>query len=104
MAKVDIQLDKLIEIWSIKFNGIYYEVHVDATRDREIEQTFAEKGEVTDEIKTELQTIVSRNTNPLESTVVTIGTINGGYNFNIIADKVSLKGTTRSYTKENRKI
>ena len=51
-----------------------------------------------------LQTIVSRNTNPLESTVVTIGTINGGYNFNIIADKVSLKGTTRSYTKENRKL
>ena len=51
-----------------------------------------------------LQTIVSRNTNPLESTVVTIGTINGGYNFNIIADKVSLKGTTRSYTKENKKL
>ena len=49
-----------------------------------------------------LQTIVSRNTNPLESTVLTIGMINGGYNFNIIADKVSLRGTTRSYTKENR--
>ena len=67
MAKVDIQLDKLIEIWSIKFNGIYYEVHVDATRDREIEQTFAEVGEVTDEIKTELQTIVSRIDNTIKS-------------------------------------
>ena len=32
-----------------------------------------------------LQTIVSRNTNPIESTVVTVGKINGGYNFNIIA-------------------
>lgn len=51
-----------------------------------------------------LQTIVSRNTNPLESTVVTIGMINGGYNFNIIADKVSLKGTSRSYTKKNRNL
>ena len=56
----DIQLDKLIEIWSIKFNGTYYEVHVDATEEREIEQIFAEVGDVTDEIKTELQTIVSK--------------------------------------------
>ena len=51
-----------------------------------------------------LQTIVSRNTNPLESTVVTVGQINGGYNFNIIADKLTLKGTTRAYTEENRKM
>ena len=49
-----------------------------------------------------LQTIISRNTNPIESTVVTVGQINGGYNFNIIADTVSLKGTTRAYTEENR--
>ena len=51
-----------------------------------------------------LQTIVSRNTNPLESTVVTIGKINGGYNFNIIADNVVLKGTARAYTEENRRL
>jgi len=51
-----------------------------------------------------LQTIVSRNSNPLESTVVTIGKINGGYNFNIIADKITLKGTTRSYTEKNRAL
>jgi amidohydrolase len=50
------------------------------------------------------QTIVSRNTNPLESTVVTVGQINGGYNFNIIADEVILKGTTRSYTEKNRHL
>ena len=49
-----------------------------------------------------LQTIVSRNTNPIESTVVTVGQINGGYNFNIIADTVILKGTTRAYTEDNR--
>ena len=31
-----------------------------------------------------------------------MGQINGGYNFNIIADTVTLKGTTRAYTEENR--
>ena len=51
-----------------------------------------------------MQTIVSRNTNPIESTVVTIGQINGGYNFNIIADIVTLKGTTRAYTEDNRQL
>ena len=50
------------------------------------------------------QTIVSRNTNPLESTVVTVGKINGGHNFNIIADEVTLSGTTRAYTEENRNL
>ncbi len=53
---------------------------------------------------TALQTIVSRNTNPLESTVVSIGMINGGYNFNIIADEIVLKGTARAYTEENREL
>jgi len=51
-----------------------------------------------------LQTIVSRNINPLESTVITIGQINGGNNFNIIADKIILKGTARAYTQENRDL
>ncbi len=51
-----------------------------------------------------LQTIVSRNTNPLESSVISIGQINGGYNFNIIADKIILKGTVRSYTEKNRQM
>ena len=50
------------------------------------------------------QTIVSRNTNPIDSTVVSVGKINGGYNFNIIADKVTLSGTTRAYTEENRQL
>ena len=51
---------------------------------------------------TMLQTIVSRNTNPLDNTVVTIGEINGGQNFNVIADEVRLTGTTRAYTENNR--
>ena len=53
---------------------------------------------------TMLQTIVSRNTNPLESTVLSIGKIKGGHNFNIISYKVHMSGTTRAYTEENRKM
>ena len=50
------------------------------------------------------QTIVSRNTNPLDSTVVTVGEINGGNNFNIIADEVFISGTARAYNEKNRKM
>ena len=53
---------------------------------------------------TMLQTIVSRNTNPLDNTVVTIGEISGGQNFNVIADEVRLTGTTRAYTENNRNM
>ena len=53
---------------------------------------------------TALQTIVSRNTDPLESTVVTLGKIEGGHNFNIMADEVKMYGTARAYTEENRQL
>ncbi len=57
---------------------------------------------VASHLVTALQTIVSRDTNPLENTVVTIGKISGGENFNVIADQVKLSGTTRAYTEKNR--
>lgn len=47
---------------------------------------------------TALQTIVSRNINPLDSAVVTLGVINGGYRYNVIADEVNLEGTVRSFS------
>ena len=59
---------------------------------------------VSSNLITMLQTIVSRNTNPLDNTVVTIGEINGGQNFNVIADEVRLSGTTRAYTENNRNM
>ena len=59
---------------------------------------------VASNLVTMLQTIVSRNTNPLESTVLSIGKIKGGHNFNIISDKVHMSGTTRAYSEENRKM
>lgn len=49
-----------------------------------------------------LQSIVSRNIDPLNSAVVTLGTINGGSQDNIIADRVELKGTLRSLDPETR--
>lgn len=55
---------------------------------------------VTAEFISSLQSIVSRNTNPLESAVITIGTINGGYRYNVIADHVELNGTVRTYSKQ----
>ncbi len=51
-----------------------------------------------------LQTIVSRNTNPLESTVITVGQFQAGSGFNIIANEAYLYGTARSYTRENRQM
>ncbi len=51
-----------------------------------------------------LQTIVSRNTDPVESTVITVGKISGGHGFNIIADEVKLRGTVRAMTEKNRQM
>ncbi len=44
-----------------------------------------------------VQTIVSRNVDPLKPCVVSFGTVNGGTVFNIIPAEVSLSGTVRSF-------
>ncbi|HZG55162.1 N-acetyldiaminopimelate deacetylase [Paenibacillus sp.] len=44
----------------------------------------------------QLQTIVARNVNPLESAVVTLGVVQGGTRQNIIAEHVRLEGTIRT--------
>lgn len=49
-----------------------------------------------------LQSIVSRNVGPLDSTVITIGKIYGGSRYNVIADKVVLEGTVRNLNPEIR--
>ncbi|MDE2571813.1 MAG: amidohydrolase [bacterium] len=43
-----------------------------------------------------LQNVVARETDPLGSVVVTIGTLEGGYRQNIIADRVKMSGTIRT--------
>ncbi|MEK6373586.1 MAG: amidohydrolase [Acidobacteriota bacterium] len=50
-----------------------------------------------------LQTIVSRETSPLDSAVVTVGSIHGGTKRNIIPDEVQLLMTVRTYKPEVRK-
>jgi len=43
-----------------------------------------------------LQSVVSRNVSPLETAVVTVGTVHGGNAFNIIPTQVDLSGTIRT--------
>lgn len=49
-----------------------------------------------------LQTFVSRMNDPLNTLVVTIGTMKGGQRFNIIANHVEMEGTIRTYSRELR--
>jgi amidohydrolase len=56
----------------------------------------------TAQIVTSLQTIVSRNVSPLETAVVSVGSIHGGDAFNIIPPNVDLIGTIRTYSPEVR--
>ncbi|MEM5780079.1 MAG: amidohydrolase, partial [Lawsonibacter sp.] len=49
-----------------------------------------------------LQTIVSRVNDPLNSLVVTVGTVRAGTQFNIITDTAVLEGTVRSHTTQAR--
>jgi amidohydrolase len=53
---------------------------------------------------TQLQTIVSRNTDPIDSAVLTIGKIEGGYRYNVIADEVTLEGTIRTFKPEVKEM
>lgn len=49
-----------------------------------------------------LQNIAARETDPLKSVVVTVGTINGGYRNNVIADEIKMTGTFRAHDPEIR--
>ena len=54
------------------------------------------------EIINALQTIVSRENNPIDPAVVTVGAINGGTKHNIIPDEVKMLLTVRTYKSEVR--
>ncbi len=51
-----------------------------------------------------LQSIVSRNIDPLNSVVVTIGEFSAGTTFNVIPETAVLKGTVRSYDSETHRL
>ncbi len=54
------------------------------------------------EIINALQTIVSRQNNPIDPIVVTVGSIHGGTKHNIIPDEVKMQLTVRTYKSEVR--
>ncbi|QGQ96961.1 amidohydrolase [Paenibacillus psychroresistens] len=54
------------------------------------------------QLVTSLQTIVSRNVNPTEPAVVSVGSIHAGKSFNVIAERCSLLGTVRTFNSEVR--
>lgn len=55
-------------------------------------------------IVTALQSIVSREVNPLNPAVITVGSINGGTAANIIPEKVTLTGIIRTLNKNDRQL
>jgi len=50
------------------------------------------------------QTIVSREMNPVEPSVITFGKIKGGDGYNIICENVSIDGTVRTFDAKARKL
>lgn len=59
---------------------------------------------VASHIVTAIQTLVSRNLNPQEPAVVTVGSFQAGAKHNIISDRADLKLTVRTYSDEVREL
>lgn len=49
-----------------------------------------------------LQTVVSREISPVETAVLTVGTIEGGTRWNVVSGSAKLTGTTRCFSNEVR--
>lgn len=56
------------------------------------------------QVMSAVQTIVSRNANPMDSGVITFGKITGGYRYNVVADTVVIEGTIRSLSDDTKKL
>ena len=54
----NLTLETKIEIWNYQYEGIWYEIHVDATEQRFIKEVFAERGEVTAELLAHFHEVV----------------------------------------------
>jgi len=57
---------------------------------------------IASQIVVNLQSIVSRQTDPIDTVVVGVGVINGGTTYNTVAGEIVLEGTTRAFTVESR--
>lgn len=56
------------------------------------------------ELVSQLQQIVSRQINPLDTAVITVGRLEAGSTFNVIADQATLVGTARYFNPKVQKI
>ncbi|MGI6752574.1 MAG: M20 metallopeptidase family protein [Anaerovoracaceae bacterium] len=52
---------------------------------------------VASQIVNNIQAIISRNVDPLESAIISIGRFQGGHGINIVADEVVMEGTIRAF-------
>lgn len=57
---------------------------------------------IASQIVVQLQSVVARNTNPLDTVVVGIGLVQAGTQYNIVAENARIEGTTRSFSRETR--
>jgi len=55
-------------------------------------------------VVTALQTLVARNVNPLDTAVVTVGSLEAGTAFNVIPPHATLRGTVRTFSEPVRKL
>lgn len=51
-----------------------------------------------------IQQIISRNVSPLDSAVISVGVFHGGDAFNIIPEKVTIKGTVRTFRSDVQQL
>lgn len=54
------------------------------------------------QIVSSLQSIVSRNIDPFDQAVISVGVFRGGTRYNVIPDSVTLEGTVRTFDEETR--
>lgn len=59
---------------------------------------------IASQIVVNLQSIVARSTNPLETVVVGVGVVRAGTQYNIVAEHAEIEGTTRSFLPEVREF
>jgi amidohydrolase len=57
---------------------------------------------VANQVINSLQTVVSRDVDPLRSAVLTVGKIRGGTRYNAIAQRATLEGTIRTFSPETK--
>ncbi|HEC23806.1 MAG TPA: amidohydrolase [Chloroflexi bacterium] len=84
------------DVWSCRITGYGgHGAQPDKTRDPIVAAA---------QVVSAVQTIASRNVNPLDMAVVTVGAIHGGDAFNVIPPVVEMKGTIRTYRKDTQAL